>query len=406
MSVQDLVRIFCVADVDQSELEQILLGYFGGSHGISAEEFVYSHRGDSEPALRVKYSDDHGISAIEAGPTLLASDVDAIAGRINSDLIQPAPSQIGQTVLFSYSPITGFFRYKGHFQLLPPPDIAPRPPYAMGDHPVLLQFLAPGSPNMTIQMMRRARVGREIELLLAATTTQLRYAIGPVAQFHWSLVNAADPPNWRSEWCQEMYTWPDLSGVVTEFTPLAQYTAAPRVPATDYYNRVGFSVGTALDLPDELEHLLKTFYECSRHVQQQFLRASYWFQYAQRTAGLSRSGSYTALVSAIEAFTTDGIATGTCPTCKRATGISRTKAFADFVERYAPSPAISNTQRRQLYRVRSALSHGGRLLHTDQNLWGAMSSGGLSDWNDQYAMWQIVRVALVNWLHDQVIPLI
>lgn len=63
-------------------------------------------------------------------------------------------------------------------------------------------------------------------------------------------------------------------------------------------------------------------------------------------------------------------------------------------------PNASDRQdRRKLYSLRSALSHGGSLLHSDRHSWmGGMTSKALDEWSDHRAMWQIVRIALVTWL--------
>ena len=80
-------------------------------------------------------------------------------------------------------------------------------------------------------------------------------------------------------------------------------------------------------------------------------------------------------------------------------GPGPTKLFIDFVEQYAPSPTIPNAARRELYVLRSKLAHGGHLLHSDHGTWGgALSPAYVSQWEDMDAMWQIVRVALINWL--------
>jgi hypothetical protein len=158
------------------------------------------------------------------------------------------------------------------------------------------------------------------------------------------------------------------------------------------------SPGTPLDLPDVLEQLLDAIFAASRDDRDRFLRAAHWFQYARRVANVSRSGAYTALVSAVEALMGDVTPESICPDCQRPLGTGPTKRFIDFVEQYAPATGVTAKDRRKLYSLRSALSHGGTLLHSDRYVWGGMTSASLSEDDDQRAMWLLVRVVLVNWL--------
>ncbi len=57
-----------------------------------------------------------------------------------------------------------------------------------------------------------------------------------------------------------------------------------------------------LEVPANLETLLDRFYLSSADDQDRFLRACFWFCHADTVFADSRSASYTALISAIEAY--------------------------------------------------------------------------------------------------------
>jgi len=398
MPADSLESIFQIDRVDQSELEQLLLSHFGGATGESPAEIQYERIGASGPKLTLRYSKDGELRQVEAGPTLSPDDIKEISGKIDRLLLTPAAPHIGQLVLFAVLPTTGWFRYKDVFQLVPIPAEAPRPRFAIGDHPLLLQYRVHGSEDLQISTLRRTLLGRELELLCAALTASIRGAISAVAQHHWSLVGSEDPTTWHSEYCQEAYIWPGANGIAAEYSPTDGLAPIPRTPASRYYPRLGISPGTPLDLPDVLEQLLDAFFAASRDNRDRFLRAAHWFQYARRVANVSRSGAYTALVSAVEALMGDVTPESICPDCRRPLGTGPTKRFIDFVEQYAPATGVTAKDRRKLYSLRSALSHGGTLLHSDRYVWGGMTSASLSEYDDQRAMWLLVRVVLVNWL--------
>jgi len=73
------------------------------------------------------------------------------------------------------------------------------------------------------------------------------------------------------------------------------------------------------------------------------------------------------------------------------------RKFKDFVDRLVPADDGEN--RRKLYSVRSAITHGGKLLRTDLD-----SPAGYMhpEWNEQQADFdvgnRVARLAGINWL--------
>ncbi len=387
--------------VDQSELELLLQNHFGRASATGNQEVRLSRCNDPD-ALVLRYEDGE-LSEISPGPGLKQGDVSELQTKIQSVLLASKEKVTAQLTLFAGVPTDSFYRYRDRFQLVPIPDVAPRPNFALADHPLLLQYEIVGCPDAQIAMLRRERTGRELELLCTALAPDIKGGLGSTARFHWSITNAQaqDPSGLRSEYCQEAYIYPGENGIVQSFSSMESVRPMATVPAATYYNRYGVLVGSKLDLPDSFDACLDAYFGAPRERKDKFMRAAYWFQYARRVANLSRSGSFTALVCAVEALLPPAQPGPSCETCKRSVGDGPTKRFTTFVERYAPDPAASNTQRRQLYALRSALSHGGKLLHSDIYSWGGgMTPTAVRQWYDEKALWSTVRLVLVNWLLD------
>src|SRR5258706_5156611 len=217
MPSDNLYSAFQVDHVDQSELEQLLQIHFGGASSDSPGVVCYSHGGLGEPALILRYSDDNEIAHIEVGPGLRPNDIAQVVDRITRSLLTATAPHIGQIVLFAPLATTGWFRYRDVFQILPVPAEAPRPPFLMGDHPLLLQYKVFGSDDPMISMVRRQRIGRELELLCTALTTYVRGGMGNISRHHWVLTNTENPEESRSAFLQEMYTWPSANAIVQGF---------------------------------------------------------------------------------------------------------------------------------------------------------------------------------------------
>ena len=398
----NLFNEFSGDSVDQSELEQLLLMHFNGSSSIDENEIHYAHPGIDTPALVLKYSRDGELAEIHPGPGIRSDDIDQLRSKIYRQLVQSNGLEVGQLALFAHVPTVGYFRYKDLFQISPMPDEAPRPKFLIGDHPLFLQYKYQASIDSQISMLRRTRVGRELELLLVALTSRVTGCIQNVVRYHWSIISdVGNPANWKSLYCQEGYTWPNANGIGATFFSNDGINPITRTKAQDHYNQLGISVGQTLDLPDLLEQLVDTYFSMTQEGRDRFIRASFWFQYAQRVGRISHSGSFTALVSSVEALMSEARPVSQCPTCERPIGAGPTKRFVDFVASYAGA-GLSNTQRRELYSLRSALSHGGSLMHSDRFGWGSrMTSNSLSEWSSERTMWQVVRLVLVNWLIAQ-----
>jgi hypothetical protein len=397
----DLLETFHVNRVDQSELEQLLQAHFGRAKAVTNREIHYGREDlDLKPALIVRYTKETArIATIEPHPGLALDDVAQIERKIHEQLLQSPGERIGQLVLFSSLAFNGWFRYRDRFQLIPLPSDAPRPILGISGHPLLMQFRFPGSDDMMIRLQRQSRVGRELELLCTALSMNIEGAIPITARYHWSLVGAQDPTNSRSEYCLEAYSWPGGSGQTAEFSSVKAWHPAPRLPHHDYYAVVGISVGQEMSLPETFDELFDAYFQRGPIEQERFLRAAHWHQFAHRAYGHSNSGSYSALITAVETLMgPEQASVKRCATCGRTTGGGSKRQFLNFVETYAPGPGITAQDRSRFYAVRSALAHGNRLLQFDRFTWSGLTPSYLDDWNTHRAMWLLVRTMMVNWI--------
>ena len=103
---------------------------------------------------------------LRLGPKLTPADVDMIKSRIESELLASAGTRIGREILFAHLPVTGYFRYKDEFQILPVPNHAPQPPFSWADYPFLLEFRFPISPSFEIRHLRGDARARQLYLIL------------------------------------------------------------------------------------------------------------------------------------------------------------------------------------------------------------------------------------------------
>jgi hypothetical protein len=399
--MSDLRAALHTDQMEQSEFEQILLSHFGSAQG-SIDELSYARQG-APPALVITYDKNDRISKIETRDGLLVEDLEQIAQKVESELRAKSEPAIGQRVLFSAQPLNGYFRYKDLLQFVPMPADAPRASFAVGAHPLLMQYKFAGSNDWMIKVHRSGRRGRELALVCAPLVYALHDESGTATAHHWSLVGSLDnPPNLRSEYCQEGYTWTGANGLAAAYIDVSSLHPAPRLPENEYYTQRGVSVSGPQALSASFEASLDSYFSLSESDRNAYLRGCHWFNFAQRTYSYSNSGAYGAMVNAIEALMNSPISLAKrpkslhCTGCQREVGQGPTKLFEQFVDQHATG--VPKEMRKRLYEVRSALAHGRRLLHSDRYDRTFISTGNNADSNFQRVLWLIVRVVFVNWL--------
>ena len=107
---------------------------------------------------------------------------------------------------------------------------------------------------------------------------------------------------------------------------------------------------------------------------------------------MSRSAAYVALVQSIEALVPES-KSKVCPSCRQPE-YQLSRRFADFLEKYTPSETYGDI-RKKLYAVRSELSHGKRLLASEN--WDAVTYQDDGAWLE---MQHITKRIFTNWVTE------
>jgi hypothetical protein len=262
-----------------------------------------------------------------------------------------------------------------------------------------LEFQVRQSSNFFVTRKRLDRLGREYELILSALLLFRVKSIGNPTLHRWVLGPIVDG-KMTSTFQQEGYAWPSFIPRSEDFSPIDAFPPMGRLDPQAYLSSRGIEPGQTLTLPANIEELLDAIHRLSPKDRERFLRSSYWFRHSTEVYPASRSASFAALVSAIEALVPDEPEGERCKECNQKLGGGPTRSFVKFVDDFAPDRSVKPKVRRNFYRLRSALSHGGKLLHEDHEGWG-FTPKGLWDQRDLWSMQQIVRVALHNWLLEK-----
>lgn len=403
-------RNFHLMEVNHKELLQIMLIFFGRAES-KPKGYRYQKDG-TDYFLEVQLDRTGKIVKISPSKAFPSEELSNIESKIKETLINNQVPGIGQIVAFSSEKVEGYFRYKDLFQIIPIPDIAPKPEVMVADHPFLLQFSYIACPNMTIDSMRRSEKST-VYINLLNLFSNVRITSGSrYARFSW-IMNTEDPNNWTSEWRQEGYTYKGFSGKIDQYTPIDKFPLIKQILHQKYYLGLPVITSRPLKFPDNLEKSFDLALSLNGQDWEKFFMACSWYYQTEAIWGESNSSSFLALVNAIECLTEKP---EKCPECGQTIteGIERcnscsqpkyrvTKKFKKFLEKYVPFlEKRFSKEKKLLYEVRSKLSHGLNLLIRDLEPWYFMMNIQAEEQYDlQRNLNFITRTAIYNWLWNR-----
>ncbi len=350
-------------------------------------------------------------------------------------------------LLFSRSPLKGYFRFGDVFQVMPAPDSWPRPPFAMGDYPLILELrydpeLAPerekdywhrdvwerardhelGTEGWTddqiaarrqnTEMMRSTAIVKELTVLLSALTNHKIFDYD--SSQSWT-ISRSDSDKAETRWAQRGYAMPEFSWPNAEFLSDPTMEEAPRVPIEDHYRSLpdSYVVGSGdenqVRFPDALDVLLSIYFEWEADRKQAFYAACHlWGQASDLKNIKAPSMSLLASVSAIETLVNFSADPGpSCRECGVSPSIEKcgvcgspryrlNSRFKEFLMDFAGPETESLAGK--LYNIRGRISHDGDLLREELFDSGFTKGGKDEQMIFQHSVTLATHIALVNWL--------
>lgn len=394
--------------VDHQELAQLLLTYFGNAQ-TTVKGFRYHKEGIG--FLEIEIDKEERVSKIILSSDFPKLEVDGIKKKIEETLIKNQVPKIGQSLCFTYTKISGYFRYKDMFQVLPVPKDAPQPLFSAGDNPFILQFAYISCSDAMIDNMRRNKQ-TTIYIRLLNLFSNSRIFSNPRNTAHHWVLNTDDNKELRAEFLQEGYYIKGMGAVVDKYNDLKALSAIQRIEANNYYAKPKARYPEPFIFPDNLEQSLDIAFDLSQKEWKKFFMACSWYYLSSDIWQGSGSAAFIALVSGLECLA-DKPETckecnqvlpekrGVCPRCSQPVyGITR--SFRELLEQYVPFIDKMPAEKKLIYTVRSQLAHGLDLLHWDLEPWNfVMSIKAQEQGSLHRALHFITGTAIYNWLWDR-----
>lgn len=322
----------------------------------------------------------------------------------------------GKTLLrfVAFTPLRmeGAYRYKNVLQLMPLPDMAPKSKYALGDHPLVVEYVYD-----TIDKEDVANIAAEYsdpcsfdERIFqsqydSAKQDEILSVLSVITKY--LLTKEENGRKWvlcdeNGEWVSKErgvgYFWDGLSQFGAELTEI-DIEAVPEVQGENYYSKEAF-LGEQFMLSDSTSWLLDKYFSLDEARKEAFLAACVLFERSSRTWRVSHSLSYIGFISGVEALIeheNKDVKTKKCEACGQPQYKVRQK-FLAFAKNYGEDSREFKRYADRLYNRRSLIGHTGKLLSHD--LAGRIA-GPVEEMNDGIELrnlQRVVRIMMINWL--------
>lgn len=364
---------FHVSEVDPQELFCILLDHFSQAEGTKFQ------RPGTQHFLELILDDAGKIKHIQWSKGFPTSELEEIEKIIQDALFTKHETKVHQVIAFCDTQITGYFRYKDMFQVLPMPEDAPKPKFGRADYPFILEVSYETSRNWTIEAIRQKEKAVLYTRLLNLLSEQA-ISLGRQSTHSGWVLKTEDPSNITSEWKEVGFMYPGLKGTIDDFSSVENINPIERVPFKTYYTALPARTISPLKLSDDLERSLDKAFALDKSTWRKFFMACSWYAQYRYIWEVSHSSAFIALVTAVECLAQEKEVCDTCkqpilendedicPSCKQPR-YHVTKHFQDFLKKYFPAIDQFPKEKKTLYNVRSQLAHGSNLLQADLEPW-------------------------------------
>jgi hypothetical protein len=393
---KNLWQLLAADRVEHSELQHVIQRHFPSASQPGWREIVYP--GQSSWAVKLVFSKEDSLTAIEAGELLTPELEQRLRAAVTDALLTPAGHRVHRQVLFADTKLSGSWRYRDWFQIIPVPAGAPQLNGIVGDHPFVLEVRVPASLDGSITNLRAERMMREVLLLLAGLVEgSIHPLVARPLYGTWVRVPAQQRDS--------SYLYSYYPSVVRprgdDFSPLG--VPAPVVPSLHLFGIFGGTAEQPFCIPAELPAALDQYQALDRERREQVLRACYWVHRASRSFLESYCQSFLAVVTVAETLmeTKDE----TCRTCGQRRYKLR-ESFAEFMDNYVPLDQLTTehpgeTRRfrerlKHLYDTRSSIAHGSDFRGHEGA--GDFTPLGNRDDDDLRTLLRVMPYALGAWL--------
>lgn len=316
-----------------------------------------------------------------------------------------------QAIVLSTLPVTGWYRYKDIFQIIPPTDAVKRPSITSAHHPLIFQWRYPASkeqrtisgnfevPQWLLDKENSAEKARELLLALGVFLTARIFEYRGKQSWFVDLENAGSE-TLEPKWGQELYTAQNFQSPIESLSSVVEIQKIEEIESNQYFNRRFIEYDAVFDVPQNLNFLLDRFFNLSANDKNSFLSSCALFEQGMEVWSTSPSLSFVGFVSCLETLINaehKDAAVEKCSEC----GQDRhrvTKKFRDFFLAYGDDSQEFKKYAMKIYKYRSKVVHTGELFNGEVIPEKFGSDGRIHDNDFRRGVIRTCRICMVNWM--------
>ena len=316
-----------------------------------------------------------------------------------------------QAIVLSALPVTGWYRYKDIFQIIPPTEALKRPPAAQAHHPLIFQWRYTASkeqrtisghfdvPQWLLDKENSAEKARELLLALGVFLTTRIFEYRERQSWFVDLENTGSDAL-EPKWGQELYTAQDFKSSIENFSSVEGVQKTNEIESNHYFNKRFIEYDAVFDTPQNLKLLLDCFFSLSANDKNAFLSSCALFEQGMEVWGMSPSLSFVGFVSCLETLVNADNRDVTVEKCSEC-GQDRhrvTKKFHDFFLKYGDASPEFKKYAMKIYKYRSKVVHTGELFNGEVMPEKFGSDERIYDDDFRRSVIRTCRICMVNWV--------
>lgn len=390
---RDVLGELCRNGASIDDVLVVVRDQYRNVYGEFGRPYMNYARNEGEVDLRVEYKDGE-IYSIEVGQHFHEATYQQLLDRIQTEVVDSPGTIIARDYIFCEIPVNGYWRRGQDFQLLPPSPNAPQPLGWLAPHPFRLEFSLRTSSNPIVNVYRRQRRVDRIVNRLGALCNARVWSEPRRPNMHWVLVKG-NPDTVQC--CQPYFSVPQDEVDTEDWTVVRDIEPMDNLSPCEYYKSRLHHVAECLRLPTTANQFFEAVGNLDKADSLRFGKACYWINHAEAVTNLSDSAAFIALVTTIESLLPDTQPIP-CEKCGRNVGPGPTQKFQAFLDDFLSDGVRLHSSKRQLYALRSSVTHGGRVFSFDLDAFHMMHPDKFHQWKDLDDMKCVAHGVLHNWV--------
>lgn len=268
-------------------------------------------------------------------------------------------TKVRSLLILSTFHVKKYYKFLDLFQIFPAPSAAPRPSFAYGHYPCIIEINCEDNEfqNMLLELCTMLNVFSRAKFIYS------HFGGG----HDWFLMEEENEPP-TTIWAQKDYWFTEYNSSPKEFSTDNNIENIELIESAKYFTDINVTPIEEFKLPSDIDLFFQYYFNLEEKCQKSFLSACKLFNYGIDMGRKYPSLAYASFISAIETLIVidnTGVKNPRCKECGQEQ-YKLTQKFKAFIKKYSGMQYMSEdkveTLAKDLYNKRSKILHCGHLM--------------------------------------------